>query len=245
MIIAERKPFAEIKEMLAPYKKIMIMGCGTCVTVCRAGGQAEVDLLASELRIADRREGKAREYITGTITRQCEPEMVDPLLEQVKREKPDAVITLACGVGVNFLADRIGSVPVFPGVNTTSYGATIAEGIWAELCAGCGNCITYLTGGICPIARCTKSLMNGPCGGSHGGKCEIGKEVDCGWALIVKRMDALGQLDRLTEIQPPRDWSTSFHGGPRQTIHPSVKIAREKAAAAAKAAESEKKAGRS
>ena len=233
MIIAEGKPFAEIKEMLAPYKKIMIMGCGTCVTVCRAGGQAEVDLLTSELRIADRQEGKTREFITGTITRQCEPEMVDPLLEQVKREKPEAVITLACGVGVNFLADRIGRVPVLPGVNTTSYGATLEEGVWAELCAGCGNCITARTGGICPIARCTKSLMNGPCGGSHGGKCEIARDVDCGWALIVKRMEALGQLEKLIQVEPPRDWSTSFHGGPRRTIHPSVQIAREKAAAAA------------
>jgi hypothetical protein len=75
--------------------------------------------------------------------------------------------------------------------------------------------------------------MNGPCGGSHGGKCEIARDVDCGWALIVKRMEALGQLDQLARVQPPRDWSASFHGGPRQTIHASVKIAREKAAAAA------------
>jgi ferredoxin len=235
MIVAERKPFVEIKEFLAPYQKVMILGCGTCVTVCQAGGQAEVDILTSELKIADRREGKSREFITGTVTRQCEPEMVEPILEQVKRDQPEAILTLACGVGCNFLAERVGKVPVFPGVNTSFYGTALEHGVFAEMCAGCGQCILHLTGGICPIARCTKSLMNGPCGGSNKGKCEISTEVDCGWALIVKRMEDLGTLDKLTEIYPVRDWSKSFHGGPRKLLIPSVKIAAELAAQAEEA----------
>ena len=228
MIIAERKPFAEIKEMLAPYKKIMIMGCGSCVTVCLAGGQAEVDVLTSELKIADRQAGKTREFITGTLTRQCDPEFIVPLAEQVKKEKPDAVISLACGVGVNYLAERLGAIPVFPGVDTKFYGAALEHGVWAELCAGCGKCILHLTGGICPIARCTKSLMNGPCGGTNKGKCEISQDVDCGWYLIVKRMTELGTLDQLSEIYAARDWSTSFHGGVRRQIHPSSRVAQER-----------------
>lgn len=233
MIVAERKPLAEIQEFLAPYQKILLLGCGTCVTVCQAGGQAEVDILTSQLRIADRQAGRSREFLTGTITRQCEPEMVAPILEQVKQERVDAVLTLACGVGCNFLAERVGKVPVFPGVNTSFYGTALEHGVFAERCLGCGQCILHLTGGICPIARCTKSLMNGPCGGSHQGKCEISPEVDCGWALIVKRMEELGTLEKLTEIYPPRDWSTSFHGGPRKLVIPSVKIAAELAAQAA------------
>jgi len=130
----------------------------------------------------------------------------------------DLVLSTACGVGVNFLAQRIGNIPVYPGINTSFYCAVPKPGEFIELCAGCGNCILHLTGGICPIARCTKSLMNGPCGGTDKGKCEISQEVDCGWYLIVERMKQLGNLEALVEIQPPRDWSTAFHGGPRRIV---------------------------
>ena len=92
------------------------------------------------------------------------------------------------------------------------------HGTWLEMCAGCGDCILHLTGGICPVARCTKSLMNGPCGGTNDGKCEINPETECGWVLIVNRMKELGTLDKLSEINPPRDWSSSYHGGPRKVI---------------------------
>ena len=132
------------------------------------------------------------------------------------------MVSLGCGVGVNFLAQKLETIPVFPGVNTEFFGATVEPGVWVEMCAGCGNCILHLTGGICPIARCSKSILNGPCGGSQDGKCEISPDVECGWALIVERMKKLGTLDRLAEIVAPRDWSTSRHGGPRRVVHPEV-----------------------
>jgi len=174
---------------------------------------------------------KEREVLEDCVTRQCEPEFVDPLVQRVREEQVDAVVSLACGVGVNLLAERLETVPVFPGLDTKFLGASVEPGVWLEMCAGCGNCILHLTGGICPVARCSKTILNGPCGGSQEGKCEISTDLDCAWVLIVERMKKLGTLGQLDEILPPRDWSTSRHGGPRRLVREEV---------AAGAAEAEK-----
>jgi len=222
MIVAERKPLSEIRSFVENYHRILIVGCGTCATVCLAGGEAEVKVVASGLRISFLQDEKEVEILEDCITRQCEPEFVEKIQERVREDEVDAVVSLGCGVGVNFLAEKLETVPVFPGVNTKFFGAAVEPGVWIEMCAGCGNCILHLTGGICPIARCSKSILNGPCGGSEDGKCEIDPEVECGWALIVERMKKLGTLDRLAEIVPPRDWSTSRHGGPRKVVREEV-----------------------
>ncbi|MHC4591466.1 MAG: methylenetetrahydrofolate reductase C-terminal domain-containing protein [Planctomycetota bacterium] len=222
MIVAERKPLLEIRSFVEDCGRMLIAGCGTCATVCLAGGEAEVKAVASGLRISFLRDGKEVEILEDCVTRQCEPEFVAELEQRVRNESVEAVVSLGCGVGVNSLAEVLETVPVFPGVNTKFFGATVEPGVWLEMCAGCGNCILHLTGGICPVARCSKSILNGPCGGSQDGKCEISEEVDCGWALIVERMKKLGTLDQLNEILPPRDWSTSRHGGPRKVVRPEV-----------------------
>ncbi|KPJ52933.1 MAG: hypothetical protein AMS16_05770 [Planctomycetes bacterium DG_58] len=222
MIVAERKPLSEIRSFIEDFHRILVVGCGTCATVCLAGGEAEVRVVGAALRISFLRDEKDVEILEDCVTRQCEPEFVEPIQQKVKEESVEAVVSLGCGVGVNFLAEKLETIPVFPGVNTKFFGAAVEAGVWIEMCAGCGNCILHLTGGICPIARCSKSILNGPCGGSQDGKCEINPEVDCAWALIVERMKKLGTLDRLAEIIPPRDWSTSHHGGPRKVIHEEV-----------------------
>ena len=112
--------------------------------------------------------------------------------------------------------------PVLPAINTDFIGVTEKTGVWTERCAQCGNCVLHLTGGICPIARCSKSLLNGPCGGSQDGKCEINPDVDCGWQLIYDRMNRLGQMEKLAEIIPPKDWGTSRDGGPRKIMREDV-----------------------
>lgn len=223
MIVAERKPLSEIKQYVEKYKKILIAGCGTCTTVCLAGGEKEVGVVAAALRIAFLKEDREVEIIEDCITRQCEPEFVEPIAEKVRDGGIEAVLSLGCGVGVNFLSERLDSVLVFPGVNTKFFGAAVEPGVWVEMCAGCGNCILDVTGGICPIARCSKSILNGPCGGSQDGKCEISPDVDCGWHLIVKRMQKMGTLELLSEFVPPRDWSTSRAGGPRRVIHEGMR----------------------
>jgi len=223
MIVASRKPLDEVKAFVQGYRKVLVVGCGGCATVCLAGGEAEVKTVASALRISARRERRDQDVVEGCVTRQCEPEFVEPLLGRVGEEAVDAILSLACGVGVNFLSERLGDVPVFPGLNTTFLGATAEPGTWVEMCAGCGNCVLHLTGGVCPVARCAKSILNGPCGGSTDGKCEINSDQDCAWALIVERMKRLGNLDRLLDVMPARDWSTSRHGGPRRIVRADLR----------------------
>jgi ferredoxin len=216
MIVAEQKPLEKIKEMIAPYEKVLLVGCGTCVTVCFAGGEKEVGILASALRMTTKLDGNPVEVEEVTVQRQCEWEYLEAIKDLVA--EVDAVLSIGCGVGVQAIAEYFPKVRVFPGLNTTFLGLPEEQGVWNERCAACGNCILDLTGGICPIARCSKQLLNGPCGGSDNGKCEIDPELPCAWQLIYDKMSELGELDKLLEIQPPKDWSTSRDGGPRKIV---------------------------
>ncbi|HIC91655.1 MAG TPA: hypothetical protein EYP21_06280 [Syntrophaceae bacterium] len=216
MIVAERKPMEEILNMIAVFKKILILGCNTCVVVCSAGGPKEVEILASIIRMARKKKGEPIEIGEMTIERQCEPEFLESLEGIV--DKYDAILSMACGVGVNFLADIFSSTIALPALNTSFMGVTEKQGVWSERCAGCGNCVLDKTGGLCPIARCSKSLFNGPCGGSVNGRCEVSPDIDCVWQLIYDRLRKLNQLDKLEEILPIKDWSTAGHGGPRKMV---------------------------
>ena len=216
MIIGTQKPFEEIWDMVKDFKRVLVFGCNTCVAICHAGGGKEAEILASMIRMKALEEGREMEVKHAAIERHCEPEFFEPVMEEVMTY--DIVLSTACGVGVNFLSERIGKVPVYPGINTSFYGAVPEAGIFTELCGGCGNCILHLTGGICPIVRCAKSLLNGPCGGTNKGKCEVGQDIDCAWCLIFERMEELGTPEKFLEIQPPKNWATGIHGAPRKIV---------------------------
>jgi ferredoxin len=216
MITAERKPLEELIEYIKPFKRILLLGCNECVTVCAAGGRKEVGLLASGLQMAMLKNGSNIEIRQHTLERQCDPEYVEELVPMI--DSADAVMSMACGCGVQQLAMRFKDKPVFPAVNTKFMGASERQGVWAERCQGCGNCLLGITGGICPIARCAKQLMNGPCGGSTGGHCEISEDVDCAWQLIWDRLKALGLQDRYLDIVPAKDWRSGGGSGPRKII---------------------------
>jgi ferredoxin len=223
MIKAEQKPFDEILRCLDPYNKILLAGCGACVTVCHAGGEKEVSLLASSLRMARQKIGKPLEVLEKTPARQCEPEFALELSEAVGNV--EAVVSVSCGVGVQTLVRHYQKTPVFPGVNTTFMGETMAHGVWEERCQACGNCVLEKTGGVCPIARCAKQLLNGPCGGSSKGKCEIKRETDCAWQMIYDRLKALGQLHKMEEIIPAKRWGVeSRDSGPRRIVREDLKV---------------------
>jgi ferredoxin len=230
MITAHRKPFEEIKEYVKDYERIMVLGCGTCVAVCQAGGEKEVQILASELRLAFGNEGKKVEVTEETVVRQCDDEfMADTaFLEKVKAA--DIIISIACGVGVQHACNYFNRViegkrvRVVPGLNTTFMGANIEIGHWEERCLGCGDCVLERTGGICPITRCAKGLLNGPCGGSSDGKCEISKDIDCAWHLIIERLEALGELDRIKPVEMYKDWRPSHSGGPRRIVREDLRL---------------------
>ena len=216
MIIAERKPMNELLDMISGVKRLLVLGCRGCVAICSAGGDKEVSIIAAALKLGRKRMGEPVEIEEATFVRQCDPEYLEPLPEMA--EKYDAVLSTACGVGVNFIADRCDGVNVLPGLNTTFYGANLSSGEWVEMCAGCGSCVLHLTGGLCPVARCAKSLSNGPCGGSTGGKCEIYPDVPCVWHRIYDRLMDRKEEKRLQEIMPIRDWTTAGHGGPRRRL---------------------------
>ena len=222
MIVAERKPLAEISKMLEPFRKICILGCGTCVTVCLAGGEKEAAETAAALSLLRQKEGKDVEITTHTLLRQCEYEYIDDYAEQLAQY--DAILSLACGVGVQTMAARLPDKIFLPGLNTKFMGYPQEQGVWKENCLGCGNCVLDLTMGICPITRCAKSMLNGPCGGSQEGKCEVSKDIDCAWHLVHERLSKLGMLDWMEAIQPPKDWSTSHHGGPRTIVREDVRL---------------------
>lgn len=216
MITAERKPMEEIIGSVSPYRRILLVGCNECVTVCAAGGRKEVGLLASALKMHFAKEGNPVEIEEVTLERQCDPEYVEELLPRM--DQADAVLSMACGCGVQEVARRYKEKPVFPAVNTRFMGASERQGVWAERCAGCGNCVLGITAGVCPIARCSKQLLNGPCGGSTSGKCEVDPDIDCAWQLIWDRLKALGMQERYEDNIPAKDWRTGRGGGPRRIV---------------------------
>ena len=221
MIVADRKPIEEVIEEVKDAKKILIAGCNECVTVCEAGGKKEVGVLASALRMYFMNQGKDVKIDEVTLERQCDHEYLEEIRNVI--DQYDAVVSLACGVGVQFLAEKYFQTPVYPGVNTCFMGVTEERGVWSERCQGCGQCILARTGGICPVSRCAKRLFNGPCGGSTKGSCEINKDVPCAWQLIVDRLKELGKLGDYEELAPIKDWSTERAGGPRKVVREDVR----------------------
>ncbi len=204
MIVGQRKPFDEIKSYVDGCQKILVLGCGTCVAVCMAGGEKEVQILASQLRIAFKEEGKDVQVDEDTILRQCDREYFDTLKDRV--DNYDVVISMACGAGVQLAAELFPHRVVVPALNTTFIGIAEKEGVWSEKCRACSNCLLAETGGICPITICPKGLVNGPCGGTNHGKCEVDKNKDCAWTLIYRRLEGQGRLDKIREIHPPKNY---------------------------------------
>jgi ferredoxin len=205
LIVAEQKHLEEIRRMIAPYQKVLILGCGTCMTVCDAGGEREVSFLHSALRLAQAKSGDGtHSFLEHTVKRQCDPEFIDLIADKVS--EVDAILSLGCGIGVQALAERFPDMTVLPGVNTSFMGMAKESGVWDERCAACGDCRLEETAGICPITRCTKGILNGPCAGTKNGKCEASKDMDCAWILIYKRLERLQQLEKMRRYYPPRNF---------------------------------------
>ncbi len=227
MIVGDRKPLEEIIGFIEDARNVLVAGCGTCVAVCMAGGEKEVQMLAQELRMASRLRSMEIEVSEATAQRQCDKEYLETIKNAVAGK--DLVISMACGIGVQHMAERFAPVRVVPGINTDFLGVNWDIGEWKEYCQNCGDCVLARTGGICPVTRCSKSLLNGPCGGSANGKCEVNPDTDCAWQLIYDRMKALGRLDKLAEVEPVKSWKKSRDGGPRRLSRNDMKPAEDKA----------------
>ena len=205
MIVAEPKSLEQIRRMLTPYERVLIAGCGTCMTVCNAGGEREVSFLHNALRLAQARSSNENHTFSEVVLkRQCDPEFLDVLVDKI--DEIDAVLSLGCGIGVQAIAEHFPYLPVLPGVNTSFMGMAMEWGVWDERCAACGDCRLEETAGICPITRCTKGILNGPCAGTKNGKCEVNKDMDCAWILIYQRLERLQQLEKMRRYYPPRNF---------------------------------------
>ncbi len=222
MIVAEQKKLDEIKNLIGEAEKVLVVGCGTCVTVCFAGGAREAAITSASLRMASKLDGEPKDVTDVTVQRQCEWEYLDQIEDQIL--EADIVLSMGCGIGVQAIAEHYPDAWVVPGLNTKFLGLPTEQGVWAERCAACGDCVLGLTGGICPIARCSKSLLNGPCGGSEAGHCEINPDVPCAWQLIYDRLSGADKLHVLLELQPPKNWQTSRDGGPRKIIREDLRL---------------------
>ncbi|RLB44202.1 MAG: hypothetical protein DRH12_00720 [Deltaproteobacteria bacterium] len=205
MIVARRKPFSEIMESLEGYDRVLILGCGTCVAVCLAGGEKEVGILSAQLSIAAELRGKALDIGEATVERQCDREFIEELRNRLN-DYP-VILSLACGVGIQFVSEMYPQKVVLPGVDTCFIGSNDDVGFWTERCRMCNQCYLAFTGGICPVTMCPKGLLNGPCSGMANGRCEVDPERTCAWVLIYERMKETGRVEQLRRVMAPSDYS--------------------------------------
>ncbi|NLX47704.1 MAG: hypothetical protein GXY70_06015 [Euryarchaeota archaeon] len=214
MIIAEKKPLPEVLGMLEGSSEVLVLGCRSCTAICLVGGEREAMETCEALALHSEIKDKGWKVRSLTVERACEREFLTPL-----NGFKGTVVSMACGVGAQVVQEHCPDARVVPGVNTSNMGAPEGTGTFVERCAGCGDCILHLTAGICPIARCAKSLLNGPCGGSQNGRCEVSPDTPCAWDQIVKALERQGRLDLLDANIPPRDWRPSRNGGPRRIVN--------------------------
>ena len=210
MLTTNQKPLEEILRYTEGENSLFVVGCLGCAEGCQTGGEQEVHEMKQKLEEA----GKS---VVGTslIDFMCNDNLVRMTL-QAQEDKivdADSLIVLCCGIGVQATAAVVDKI-IHPGCNTISMGGRHGEWREGERCLECGDCMLEYTGGICPIARCAKNLLHGPCGGSEGGRCEVHPDLPCAWDLIIQRLTKLGKLDLLEEIIPPKDWGVSLTGGP-------------------------------
>jgi ferredoxin len=222
MIVASPKSITELKSIIAQHKKILFVGCGTCVTVCLAGGEREVSISSYAVRMARKLDRNPIEITQITIERQCENEFLKDLAEPAS--KVEAIVSFGCGAGVQAIAERFPNKPVYAGLNTQFLGVLEEQAVWTEKCLGCGDCMLAQFGGICPVTRCAKRMLNGPCGGSLEDRCEVDSDRPCAWQLIYERLKNIGQLERLEEVVPPKDWSSAWYSGARKVVRKEHKV---------------------
>jgi len=204
MIVTTQKPLDEILDSISPYSKILVAGCDGCTQPPR--GLREAKVLSQLLELAGKLGGKDFQFKVTTVVKQCDSFLTASALKP-QMDGVEAVLSLACGAGPQTIAGLFPDIPVLPAQNSHFVGVEDREGgILEESCAACGDCILALTGGICPVTRCAKGLLNGACGGARNGKCELDPERDCAWELIFERLERQGKLDRIKELRPPRNY---------------------------------------
>ena len=219
--ITRQKPFEQILEDISSDTRVFIVGCGTCATLCHTGGVDEVAAMAEKLTVA----GK---IVTGVAVPPTGCDEVTSEMRFVFRDRlraADIVLVMSCAFGVQTAATQL-KKPVAPALDTLFMGKEGPAGHYSEICMQCGECVLAYTGGICPVTACHKGLLNGPCGGTDNGMCEVGNGRECAWTLIYNRLQSQGRLDRMRQYHPPKSHNAVLRPGILDLTH-----SREEAAA--------------
>jgi len=203
MLVSELKPKEEIIAQLDGDAKVFLLGCNGCAAACKTGGAESLPALADVLK-------EAGKDLTGqtTLDYLCNKSLIRSALRPYEKQIMDAdcVLVATCGVGVQCVADSV-LKRARPACNTVNLGGSPGTQMSGERCAECGDCLLDKTGGICPITACSKSMVNGPCGGtSSDGKCEVDNKRDCGWYRIYMRLKDLDALDQMEQIVPAKSY---------------------------------------
>ncbi|MFC2007629.1 methylenetetrahydrofolate reductase C-terminal domain-containing protein, partial [Chloroflexota bacterium] len=211
--ITAQKPFEEVKQYLDKCQGVYIIGCGTCATMCHTGGKQEVIEMKERLEVAGKK-------VAGwmVIPTACDELTRDALLaEAASIGAADCILVMSCAMGVQTVNLNLQKpMPVYPALNTLFFGLEDSPDHFSEACLQCGSCVMGRTAAICPLVQCAKNLLNGPCGGSAEGKCEVSPDIPCAWQRIYDSLAETGRLAEMEEIEPVKDWSVSLSGGPRQ-----------------------------
>lgn len=210
MIVTKKREFNELLENIKNYRSVFLLGCSECATLCGTGGEPELKAMKETL------ESQGKE-ITGMFVAKTGCQVLGTKLElkpfKEVINKADCIVVMSCGAGTQTAVELYENKPVFPANDSMFLGNMTRLQVFDERCSLCGKCILDKTGGICPITRCAKSLLNGPCGGSQGGKCEISPSMPCAWQLIIERLSRIGCLHNLDDIILPKNWDPSLTDG--------------------------------
>jgi ferredoxin len=203
MIITRQKPIQEISELLAKHKRLFYVGCGQCSSQCQTGGEWEIEELSRLME----EEGHSTAGST-VVYAPCHELDTKRHFRKHKEQlaKADAVVVMSCGAGVQAAVEAT-DLPVYASNNSLFLGNSQKHMNFEEKCSTCGECILDWTGGICPVTRCPKGLLNGPCGGTNHGMCEVDEDKPCIWVQIYERLDKLDELDKYREIRPPKNYA--------------------------------------
>ena len=220
MIVTKKREFNELMENIKNYRSIFLLGCSECAALCETGGEPEVKAMKEALES----EGKE---ITGTFVAKSGCQVLGTKVElkpfKEAIDKADCIIVMSCGAGTQTAVELYEDKPVLPSNDSLFLANMTRLKVFDERCSLCGKCILDKTGGICPITRCAKGLINGPCGGSREGRCEVSKDTPCAWQQIYSRLKKLNLLNSLKEISQPK--TKPFR--PRRQIPEDLKLKKE------------------
>jgi ferredoxin len=204
MIITQKRDRTKLLETIKEYNSFFLIGCSECATLCGTGGEPELQ----EMKELLESEGKK---VTGTFVAKTGCQVLGTKVELKPSKEAladtECVLVMSCGAGTQSAVELFKDKPVYPTNDSLFLGNMSRMQMFDQRCSLCGECILEKTGGICPVTACPKGLLNGPCGGTNEGKCEVSPDIECAWVRIYNRLEKINRLNDLKTINEPKNWS--------------------------------------